>query len=111
MRNAKRRPPIVRNESLAQLGCRTHLWDDDYLDYKAGAHTVLVLKRSRSPDYAPERSSYLPMRFRDFVKQVMAAPGGSPDLYLNLQTDKVLEPPLLQLAGDFNIPEYFKDLP
>ena len=111
LRYAERQPLIVRTESLAQLGWRTHLWDDKYLDFKAGAHTVLVLKRSRSPDYAPERSAYLPMRFRDFVKQVMAAAGGSPDLYLNLQTDKVLEPPLLQLVGDFNIPGYFKDLP
>ncbi|MBU6470741.1 MAG: hypothetical protein KGQ68_08670, partial [Gammaproteobacteria bacterium] len=47
LRYAERRPLIVRSESLAQLGWRTHLWDDDYLDYKAGAHTVLVLKRSR----------------------------------------------------------------
>ena len=111
LRYAERRPLILRTQSLAQLGWRTHLWSDEYLDYKAGAHTVLVLKRSQSPDYAPERSSYIPMRFRDFLRQVMADSNGSSDLYLNLQTDKVLEPPLLQLLGDFSIPPYFKDLP
>jgi len=108
---AERRPLLLRTQSLAQFGWRTHLWSDDYLDYKAGAHNVLVLKRSRSPDYAPERSAYVPMRFRDFMRQVMAEPRGSSDLYLNLQTDKVLEPPLLQLLGDFSIPPYFKDVP
>ncbi|MDE1984669.1 MAG: cupin-like domain-containing protein [Gammaproteobacteria bacterium] len=110
-RYAERRPLIVHTESLAQLGWRTHLWDDAYLEHKAGAHNVLVLKRSRSADYAPERSSYVPMRFREFVRTVLANPAGSADYYLNLQTDKVLEPPLLQLLGDFGIPEYFKDLP
>src|SRR5574340_317535 len=110
-RYAERRPLIVHTESVAQLGWRTHLWEDAYLEHKAGAHNVLVLKRSRSADYAPERSSYVPRRFREFVRTVLANPAGSADYYLNLQTDKVLEPPLLQLLGDFGIPEYFKDLP
>ena len=110
-RYTARQPLIIRTENLMQLGWRTTLWSNEYLTFKAGTHNVLVLKRSHSADYAPERSSYLPMRFRDFVREVMAKPSGSCDLYLNLQTDKVLEPPLLQLLGDFSIPYYFKDLP
>lgn len=104
-----RRPVIIRTASLQQLGWRTHLWTNEYLSYKAGAHEVLVLKRKTGGDYAPERSTYVPMLFRDFVREVLESPQGSQDLYLNLQTDKVLEAPLLQLIGDFNIPHYFKD--
>ena len=50
------------------------------------------------------------MQFLDFLRQVMASPGGDERTYLNLQTDKVIEPPLLQLLGDFSIPPFFKDL-
>ena len=50
--------------------------------------------------------------FQEFLRQVMARTGGDERIYLNLQTDKdrMLEPPLLQLLGDFSIPAYFKDL-
>lgn len=106
---ARRRPLIIRVGDLATLGWRTHLWTDAYLAYKAGAHEVRVLRRVTGGEYRAESSAYVPMVFRDFIRDVMAHPGGNPDCYLNLQTDKILEPPLLQLIGDFTIPPYFKD--
>ncbi|MGE5626395.1 MAG: cupin-like domain-containing protein [Bacillota bacterium] len=104
-----RQPVVIRTQSLTELGWRTQLWSNDYLAYKAGAHEVLVQKRG-GHEYSAESSAYLPMRFADFLAQVMARPGGDDRVYLNLQTDKVIEPPLLQLLGDFSIPVYFKDL-
>ncbi len=106
---ANRRPLIIRVPDLALLGWRTHLWSNEYLAYKAGTHEVRVLRRSQGNEYTAETSDYVPMLFRDFIREVMSNPRGNPGFYLNLQTDKILEPPLLQLLGDFTIPPYFKD--
>ncbi len=105
----RRQPAVIRTRSLAQLGWQTHLWTNEYLAYKAGVHEVLVQKRGGA-GYSAESSAYVPMLFVDFLRQVMARPGGDERTYLNLQTDNVLEPPLLQLLGDFSIPPLFKDL-
>lgn len=107
--HTRRRPVVIRTPSLAQLGWQTQLWKDDYLAYKAGSQQVLVQKRGGS-EYRAEKSAYVPMLFADFLRQVMARPGGDDSIYLNLQTDNVIEPPLLQLLGDFSIPPFFKDL-
>lgn len=104
-----RQPVIIRTQSLAQLGWQTQQWSNEYLAHKAGAQQVLVQKRA-SGAYTAESAAYVPMQFADFLRQVMARPGGDDRVYLNLQTDNVLEPPLLQLLGDFSIPPYFKDL-
>lgn len=105
-----RRPAIISTVSLAQLGWQTQRWSNDYLLSKAGAQEVMVLRRDDARNFAPDGTRYLPMRFHEFLKQVMASPQGNRDLYLNLQHDNVIEPPLLQLLGDFSIPPYFKDL-
>src|SRR5579859_2047901 len=107
--HTRRRPAVIRTQSLSELGWQTHLWNNDYLAYKAGAHQVLVQRRG-SDAYSAERSAYVPMQFVDFLRQVMARPGGDERVYLNLQTDNVIEPPLLQLLGDFSVPTFFKDL-
>lgn len=106
-----RTPVVIKTHSLEELGWRTRLWTHEYLNYKAGSQEVLVLKRGTDVDYAPESAAYLPMAFGSFLARVMARPEGDDSLYLNLQTDKIIEPPLLQLLGDFTIPPYFKDLP
>ncbi|HEY1992598.1 MAG TPA: cupin-like domain-containing protein [Gammaproteobacteria bacterium] len=105
----RRLPAVIRTRSLAQLGWQTHQWSNEYLAHKAGAQQVVVQKRGGEA-YSPESSAYVPMLFADFLRQVMARPGGDDRHYLNLQTDKVIEPPLLQLLGDFSIPPYFKDM-
>jgi len=105
-----RRPLIISTDSFAELGWQTGRWSNDYLLYKAGSQDVMVLHRDDASNFAPEHARYRPMRFHEFMASVMAAPGGNRDLYLNLQHDRVMEPPLLQLIGDFNIPVYFKDL-
>lgn len=107
--HTRRQPVVIRTRALAQIGWQTHQWSNDYLAYKAGAHEVLVQKRGGA-EYSAESSAYIPMRFADFLRQVMARSGGDDRIYLNLQTDNVIEPPLLQLLGDFSIPPYFKDL-
>ncbi|MDE2196034.1 MAG: cupin-like domain-containing protein [Gammaproteobacteria bacterium] len=105
-----RRPVVITTESLAQLGWQTHLWTNEYLSYKAGAQQVLVLRRDDASNFAPDSTRYTPMPFHQFLAQVMTPREGDRDIYLNLQHDNVIEPPLLQLVGDFNIPVYFKDL-
>jgi mannose-6-phosphate isomerase-like protein (cupin superfamily) len=107
--HTRRRPAVIRAQSLGQLGWQTHLWSNEYLAYKAGAQQVLVQRRGAG-QYSAETSAYVPMQFTDFLRQVMARPGGDDSIYLNLQTDNVVEPPLLQLLGDFSIPPFFKDL-
>ena len=48
------------------------------------------------------------MPFEQFVRVVMKNEKGHKTWYLNIQTlQRVLDPPLLQLQGDFNVPEYF----
>ena len=108
-----RRPLIIKTRVLAELGWRTHLWSNDYLRYKAGSQEVLVQRRYHDRVFLPENSSYTPMTFRDFLSEVMENPQGDDDKYLNLQhlhKNMVIEPPALQLVGDFSIPMYFKDL-
>jgi mannose-6-phosphate isomerase-like protein (cupin superfamily) len=107
--HTRRRPVVIHTGSLAQLGWKTQLWNNEYLAQKAGAQQVVVQRRG-SGAYSAETSAYVPMQFMDFLRQVMARPGGDDRTYLNLQTDKVIEPPLLQLLGDFSIPPFFKDL-
>ena len=107
--HTRRRPAVIRAQSLAQLGWQTQRWSNEYLAHKAGTQQVLVQKRGGDA-YSAESSAYVPMLFADFLRQVMARPGGDDRHYLNLQTDNVIEPPLLQLLGDFSIPPYFKDL-
>lgn len=105
-----RTPAIITTESLSELGWQTGNWNDEYLLYKAGAQEVLVLQRDGTSNFSPDRVRYAPMRFHEFISRVMAPQQGNSDLYLNLQHDRVIEPPLLQLLGDFNIPVYFKDM-
>ena len=105
----RRRPAVIRTQSLAQLGWHTQQWNNEYLAHKAGAQQVLVPQRGGGA-YSAESSAYVPMLFVEFLRQVMARPGGDDRRYLNLQTDNVIEPPLLQLLGDFSIPPFYKDL-
>lgn len=103
-------PVIIKTESFAQLGWQTDRWDNDYLLYKAGSQQVMVLKRNNSSNFSPDDAQYVPMAFHEFIRHVMANPAGNRDIYLNLQKGNIIEAPLLQLLGDFNIPVYFKDL-
>jgi hypothetical protein len=108
-----RQPLIIQFRDFAEIGWRTHLWTNDYLRYKAGAQTVQVQKRRSDEVFEPENSGYGPMVFRDFLAKVMDNPDGDNTLYLNLQNlqdNRALEPPALQLIGDYTIPYYFKDL-
>ncbi|HET7649479.1 MAG TPA: cupin-like domain-containing protein [Gammaproteobacteria bacterium] len=108
-----RQPVVIRFRDFAEIGWRTHLWTNDYLRYKAGAQTVMVQQRRRDEVFEPDNSGYGPMVFRDFLAQVMESPGGDNTRYLNLQNlmeNRAIEPPALQLLGDYTIPYYFKDL-
>lgn len=108
-----RRPVVIRTKTLAELDWHTDRWTDEYLAYKAGSQSVAVLSSRTRDDFMPERAGYGTMPFREFISKVMANAEGSETLYLNLQDfgkHYVLEPPLLQLIGDFSIPIYFKDL-
>lgn len=105
-----RKPVIIAANSPLSLGWQTHLWTNEYLLYKAGSQQVQVLTRDDKSNFTPERTRYIQMQFHQFMAKVMADAAGNSDLYLNLQHDKGVEPPLLQLIGDFNIPLYFKDL-
>lgn len=104
-----RLPLIIQVPDLGVLGWQTHRWTNDYLNYRAGAHEVRVLQQPRPGLFTAESASYVAMPFRHFIREVMASPTGHPGYYLNLQTDRLIEPPLLQLIGDFSIPDYFKD--
>lgn len=108
-----RQPLVIKFRDLAEIGWRTSLWTNDYLRYKAGAQTVQVQKRHHDEVFKPENSGYTPMAFRDFLARVMDNPDGDNSLYLNLQNfsdNRTLEPPALQLIGDYTVPYYFKDL-
>ncbi|MGH8371743.1 MAG: cupin-like domain-containing protein [Gammaproteobacteria bacterium] len=108
-----RKPVVIRFKDLADIGWRTNLWTNDYLRYKAGSQTVLVQKRRSDDVFEPENSGYGPMVFRDFLAKVMDTADGDNTLYLNLQNlkdNRALEPPALQLIGDYSIPYLFKDL-
>ncbi|MGH8320930.1 MAG: cupin-like domain-containing protein [Gammaproteobacteria bacterium] len=108
-----RQPVVLRTSGLAELGWRTHLWTNDYLRYKAGAQSVQVQRRDPGKIFEPDNSHYIPMVFREFLAAVMEKPDGDSSLYLNLQhlqENRALEPPALQLIGDFTLPYYFKDI-
>jgi hypothetical protein len=73
----------------------------------------MVQRRRRDEVFEPDNSGYGPMVFRDFLAQVMENPDGDNTRYLNLQNlmeNRTIEPPALQLIGDYTIPYYFKDL-
>lgn len=108
-----RRPVVIRTQCLAELDWRTDRWTNEYLAYKAGGQSVVVLQSEQRDNFMPEQSRYGTMIFQSFLDKVMANPEGNETLYLNLQEldkGRVLEPPLLQLIGDFSVPAYFKDL-
>lgn len=108
-----RRPVVIRTQSLVELDWRTDRWTNEYLANKAGGQSVVVLQSPQRDNFMPEQSQYGTMTFQDFLAKVMAVADGNETLYLNLQEldkGRVLEPPLLQLIGDFSIPLYFKDL-
>lgn len=108
-----RQPVVIRTRTLADMDWRTDRWTDEYLMYKAGGQSVVVLQSQRRDNFMPEQALYGTMTFQEFMAKVMANPEGNESLYLNLQDFEkghVLETPLLQLIGDFSIPVYFKDL-
>ncbi|MGH9434075.1 MAG: hypothetical protein ACRD3T_21305 [Terriglobia bacterium] len=99
-----RQPVIIRTNTLADLDWRTDRWTNEYLAYKAGGQSVVVLTSQKRDDFMPERAPYGMMSFQEFIARVMANPDGDETLYLNLQDFEkghVLEAPLLQLIGDF----------
>ncbi len=108
-----RRPVVIRTRSLAELAWRTERWTNEYLDEQAGGESVAVLTSHNGNDFGLDKARYETMPFREFIARAMARPEGDETLYLNLQDnarDRLLEPPLLQLSGDFSVPPYFKDL-
>ncbi len=106
-----REPVVIRFGDWARLEWKTARWSNDYLLQKAGNHEVRVLERqSQEGRLDLETTNYITMPFRDFVRGVLANPAGSDAHYLNLQHDHILDPPLLQLLGDFTIPPYFQDV-
>lgn len=108
-----RLPVIIRTRSLADLDWRTERWTNDYLNQKAGGQSVAVLTSHNRNDFGLDKARYENMLFQEFIARAMASPDGDETIYLNLQDaakDRLLEPPLLQLIGDFTIPVYFKDL-
>ena len=106
-----REPVAIRVGDWARLDWKTSRWGNDYLVRKAGNHDVRVLERHAATGrHDLETSGYVTMPFRDFVRGVLDNPAGSDAYYLNLQHDHVLDPPLLQLLGDFTIPPYFQDV-
>ena len=108
-----RQPVVIRTRSLADLDWRTERWTNDYLTQKAGGQTVAVLTSHNGNEFGLDKARYETMLFQEFIARAMARAEGDETLYLNLQEgakDRLLEPPLLQLIGDFTIPVYFKDL-
>lgn len=106
-----REPVAIRIGDLARLEWKTSRWTNEYLVRRAGNQQVRVLARhAPHGDHDLESSHYIDMSFREFVRQVLDDPRGNDAYYLNLQHDRVLDPPLLQLLGDFTIPPYFQDL-
>lgn len=108
-----RQPVVIRTRALADLDWRTERWTNDYLAQKAGGQTVAVLTSHNGNEFGLDKARYETMLFQEFIARAMARAEGDETLYLNLQEgakDRLLEPPLLQLIGDFTIPVYFKDL-
>lgn len=109
---AKRVPIIIRLGDFSTIGWRTDKWSADYLAQRAGSQTVKVMHRI-NPDlpHSPENSEYLDCTFREFLDESLRSPQGSDEWYLNLQGYRVMDPPLLQLIGDFSIPDLYRELP
>ena len=108
-----RQPVIISTRSLADLDWRTERWTNEYLKHKAGGQSVAVLTSHNRNDFSLEKARYETMLFQEFIARAMASAEGDETIYLNLQDaakDRMLEPPLLQLIGDFSIPVYYKDL-
>ena len=108
-----RRPVVICMENLGVIDWRTDRWTNSYLFQKAGSQAVTVLKSKDRTDFMSEEARYEHILFGDFITKVMANPEGDETVYLNLQDfekNRVVEPPLLQLIGDFSVPVYFKDL-
>jgi mannose-6-phosphate isomerase-like protein (cupin superfamily) len=106
-----REPAVIRIGDWSRLDWKTSRWSNEYLVRKAGNHDVRVLvRRTVGGRHDLESTDYVTMMFRDFVRDVLARPTGNDAYYLNLQHDRVLDPPLLQLLGDFTIPPYFQDV-
>ena len=108
-----RQPLVIRTRSLTDLGWSTERWTNEYLEQQAGGQSVAVLTSHNGSDFGLDKARYETMLFRDFIARAMARAEGDETLYLNLQDnakDRLLEPPLLQLSGDFSVPMYFKDL-
>src|SRR5580698_6343802 len=108
-----RQPVVIRTHTLADLDWRTDRWTNEYLTHKAGGQSVAVLTSHNRNDFSLDKARYETMLFQEFIARAMAKPDGDETMYLNLQDeakDRMLEPPLLQLMGDFSIPVYYKDL-
>ncbi|MEE8119107.1 MAG: cupin-like domain-containing protein, partial [Gammaproteobacteria bacterium] len=102
-----------KTNGLDKLKWRTNEWTPDYLKSKAGNQVVNVLSRKSGETFGPENAAYVPMRFAEFIDQVMVPEDGNDDLYLNLQNlgaGRVIEPPITQLLGDFTLPDIYRDL-
>jgi len=109
---AKRVPIVLRLGDFSSIGWHTDKWTADYLQHRAGSQTVKVMHRV-NPDlpHSPENSEYVERTFREFLDATLRLPEGSDEWYLNLQGYRVMDPPLLQLIGDFSIPDMYKELP
>ena len=108
-----RQPVVIRTRALTDLGWHTARWSNEYLEGQAGGQSVKVLTSHNGNDFGLDKARYETMLFREFIARAMARAEGDETLYLNLQDnarDRLLEPPLLQLSGDFSVPPYFKDL-
>ncbi len=109
-----RQPAIFETNGLHSLNWRTNEWTPEYLKWKAGNQIVKVLNRENpNATFGPENATYLPMRFAEFIDQVMVPEEGNDKLYLNLQdfgAGRVIEPPVAQLLGDFTLPDMYRDL-
>lgn len=108
-----RKPMVIRPGSLDRvLEWKTDRWNADYLARRAGSQTVRALHR-KDPggNYQPENTAYEKIMFRQFIDRTLRNPEGTDEWYLNLQSDRILEAPLLQLLGDFRIPDFYCELP
>lgn len=108
-----RQPMVIRLGELDEaLEWKTDRWDADYLARRAGSQTVRALHR-KDPNgsFQPENTSYEKVMFRQFLERTLRTPDGTDEWYLNLQSEHILDAPLLQLLGDFRIPDFYCELP
>lgn len=107
-----RRPLWLRLGNLARLGWSTDRWTPEYLARRAGSQRVKVLRR-RDPrgSFQPENTEYVETMFARFVSEVLSSDAGTDEIYLNLQNGQIMEAPVLQLVGDFSVPEFYCEIP